>query len=256
MRRRTLRARNRNIGASRGAALSTGVLDPSTLSNLILLARIGADRAAGRLWQDGGATVPAVAHNDLVRIAQMQYGVSLDAPADSNRMTLTLDAGGIWSLATGADADNYYLGAPSGLPFGTGDFHAWAWAYWATVPAGFANIVSLSTDSTGDWVMYLNNGNFEVFEAAGTLMAGSGPSNATWALFQFWRSAGAAFAQINTSTPVSQASTTDFTEIEYRFGAWQIASAVDGTRIAQTGLRTVAPTAAERAALYAAGPGA
>jgi hypothetical protein len=54
-------------------------------------------RAAGKLWQDTGATVPAAANNDPVKL--MQCGaLNYTAASDSARPLLFDEGGGKWSL--------------------------------------------------------------------------------------------------------------------------------------------------------------
>lgn len=247
-----------SLGAPRRAGGGGGnaPFDPSQLSDLVTLNRVGADRAAGRLWQNAAKTTAATVANDPVRVETSPVATPVDwaAAADDQRPTLKQD-GGVWYIETAGDDG---LGTVGNLSWAA-PMHAWIWSW---MPAGTVNqlYALYGPDSAPPLIHYFGSGtppDYRNPQFYGGQRTTVNAPDAQWFLIQIWREAGATatlhWAVGGTEGSVSSSSESAFTLAVMRKGG---TPAFPGTRVAQWGLRSVAPTSEERALLLAAGPGA
>jgi len=103
---RSAGTRGRTVGISGSYPAYTPALLPGIAASI----NVAISRTQGKLWQDAGKTVPAIANNDPVYVATCPYtGFDWVAPSNAERLILTNISGSKWGL-TGTIAAGGLLG--------------------------------------------------------------------------------------------------------------------------------------------------
>lgn len=119
-------------GAGRAAP---GGFTPATLPGYFSATNIASMRSAGKLWQDSGKTVPAVAAADPVRVI-VDRSVEYTAPSDAARAVLG-NSGVTWWLDFDGVDDYYVYSGPASIPLSVHAAFRWEGASGGT-GAGFS----------------------------------------------------------------------------------------------------------------------
>lgn len=225
--------------------------DVSTLTNLIVLGRVGADLAAGRLWQNAAKTTPAVIATDPVRVATSPVGtpVDLTAPADGNRPVLGQDVSGLWYVQTdGTDALAATVAAAGAI--GTGDYHVWAWLYLTGGTSGNCALFGSDNQSNPNGLI-IHDGTLQ--PRTGTISGPGSISTGAWNLFQTWRVSGTVSLRLNNgSVTTGSESSVTVSSLKLFANYFGGAEAPSGSRAASWGHRS-SFTAGDDTVVYDAG---
>jgi hypothetical protein len=107
------------MGISIGIGIGLGggnAFTPAGLAGLFAVMDVALARSSGKLWQDAGKTVAAVAASDPVRVAVCPYtAVEFTAPSDAARPTLG-NSGALWWLQFDAVDDYLAFSGPASIP--------------------------------------------------------------------------------------------------------------------------------------------